>query len=145
METRLHDVTTSVGLLILRVGIGGYMMTHGWGKVERIIERNFSEFGDPLGIGSGLSLILVAFAEFICAGLVVAGLLTRIAAAPIVFTMGIAAFLVHAADPWTMGAGASKQPALMFMAVFLTLIFTGAGRFSLDAVITRRKSKKKVE
>ncbi|MCA1734513.1 MAG: hypothetical protein LC732_13070 [Acidobacteria bacterium] len=32
----------------------------------------------------------------------------------------------------------SKQPALTFLIVFLALVFTGAGRFSLDALIASR-------
>ena len=147
MMTQLRDVMNSIGLLILRVGIGGYMLTHGWGKFQMVLAGDFDQFGDPIGLGSGVSLVLVTFAEFLCAALVIIGLGTRVAAAPIVFAMGVAAFVAHAADPWTMGQGAalyhageaeswaSKQPALMFMTVFLALVFTGGGRYSLDAAI----------
>ena len=53
-------------------------------------------------------------------------------------TMGVAAFLIHANDPWTMGGGASKEPALLYLIGFLPLFFTGAGRFSVDNMIVRR-------
>jgi len=72
---------------------------------------------------------------------------TRFAAAPVVFTMIVAAFVVHGSDPWTMGAGASKEPALLFAFVFLALIFTGAGKFSVDGLLwpayRKRRQKKK--
>ena len=32
---------------------------------------------------------------------------------------------------------ASKEPALLFLVPFLALVFTGAGRFSLDGLIWR--------
>ncbi len=141
MELRRHDLTTSLGLLILRLGIGGYMASHGWGKVQMILNGDFENFADPIGLGKEVSLILVTSAEFLCSGLVMLGLLTRLAAVGPVIAMGVAAFVVHANDPWTMQpAGASKEPALLFLIPFLALIFTGPGRFSLDALIWPRKS-----
>ena len=47
--------------------------------------------------------------------------------------MAVAAFVVHAGDPWTLGAGRSKEPALLYLFPFLALALTGPGRFSLDA------------
>lgn len=145
-----RDTAVSFGLLILRLGIAGYMITHGWGKVQMVRGGQFEMFGDPIGIGPVASLVLVAIAEFLCAILVVIGLGTRVAAIPVVITMGVAAFVAHGTDPWTMteaamrfmsGASqswASKQPALSFLFVFLALVFTGAGKFSIDALITSR-------
>jgi len=145
MEARRQDPSTSVGLLLLRVGIGGYMATHGWGKAQMLLSGKFEDFGDPIGLGPVVSLVLVTLAELACALLVVLGLWTRVAAAPIVFTMGVAACVVHRSDPWTSGRGAelffsgkakiwsSKEPALLYLAAFLALMCTGAGRYALDA------------
>ena len=85
------------------------------------------------------------FAEFLCALLVMAGLATRLAAIPLVVAMGVAAFVAHGADPWTMAAATngSKQPALMFLSVFLALVFTGAGGYSLDAQVVPRIKRRK--
>src|SRR5262245_4715396 len=132
MEARRQDLTTSIGLLILRLGVGGFLVSHGWGKLQMLLAGDFDKFADPIGIGVAPSLVLVTSAEFLCALLVMVGFATRFAAAPVVFAMGVAAFVVHAADPWTMGQGpASKEPALLFLIPFLALIFTGAGRFSV--------------
>ncbi|MCC6673392.1 MAG: DoxX family protein [Planctomycetes bacterium] len=139
MDAEKTDLGTSIGLLVLRLGFGGYMAAHGWGKVQMVLAGAFDKFGDPIGLGNKLSLILAAGAEFGCALLVLVGLLTRLAAVPVAFTMGVAAFLVHTNDPWMMhAAGASKEPALLFLSAFLALAFTGAGRFSLDAVLGPR-------
>lgn len=150
MEGQRQDLTYSFGLLILRMGVGGYMLTHGWGKLQMVVAGDFDKFGDPIGLGSGLSLVLMTMAEFFCALLVMIGCATRFAAAPIVFGMAVAAFVAHANDPWTMGQGAalfmagtskswaSKEPALLFLVPFLALIFTGAGAFSIDGLIASR-------
>ena len=92
----------------------------------------------------------MAMAEFFCALLVILGFATRLAAAPIVFGMAVAAFVAHGGDPWTMGQGAalfmagkakswaSKEPALLFLIPFLALMFAGAGKLSIDGLIWRR-------
>lgn len=141
----------SLGLLVLRIAAGGYMMTHGWGKVRMVLAGEWEKFGDPIGLGKAPSLVAAAGAEFVCALLVVIGLATRFAALPVAFTMGVAAFVVHGNDPWTAGAGAqlfrsgaaqswaSREPALLFLAAFLTLACTGPGRIALDALLWRRR------
>jgi len=127
-----------VGLLLLRLGAGGMMLAgHGWGKLTSFSERA-GDFPDPLGVGSALSMALAVFAECFCAALVVVGAATRLAALPLVVTMLVAAAVVHADDPW-----AKKEFALIYLVPFLTLAFTGAGPFSLDAVPWRRLTAKR--
>lgn len=148
------EIFQSGGLSILRIGLGVYMLTHGWGKLQMLLNGQFEQFGDPLGLGSGLSLFLITFAEFFCALAVVLGLGTRFAALVLVVAMGVAALVAHGGDPWTMGEAArlfrageaqswaSKEPALLYLVGFLSLVFTGAGRFSIDAVIVHFRSKR---
>jgi putative oxidoreductase len=143
MEPQRQGVTTSIGLLILRLGVGGLMLTHGWGKLQMLLAGEFDKFGDPIGLGKEVSLAGIVGAEFVCALLVVFGLGTRLAAAVVVFAMAVAAFVVHANDPWTMGAGASKEPALLFLIPFLALVFAGAGRLSLDHLIWSRRRERR--
>jgi putative oxidoreductase len=101
---------------------------HGWAKLTGFAEMA-ERFPDPLGLGSPtMSLALTVFAEFFCATAVVLGLATRFAAVPLVVTMVVAALLIHADDPF-----AKKELALLYAVPFITLIFTGAGKFSVDA------------
>jgi putative oxidoreductase len=144
------DILNSIGLLILRLGVGGYMLTHGWGKLQMLTAGQFEQFGDPIGLGSRASLALVVFAEFFCALAVMLGLATRLAALPLVIAMAVAAFVAHGNDPWTMEQGyklffageskmpLSKEPALLFLAPFLALAFTGPGKFSIDGLLWPR-------
>lgn len=138
MQPPQHGIVTSIGLLILRVGIGGFMATHGFGKLQMLLSGDYSMWQDPIGVGVTASLALAVFGEFVCPLLVMTGLATRLAAIPPAITMAVAAFVIHAGDPWTMGPGASKEPALLFLIPFLALVFTGPGRLSLDALIASR-------
>lgn len=154
MDERRQTQLGSVGLLVLRAGVGGFMLIHGVGKLKMLFGGQAAQFGDPIGLGPTFSLILAASAEFLCAGLVVVGLGTRFAAVPVVITMAVAAFVVHGGDPLTSGAGAkrffsgeskfwfSKEPALVYLFAFLALAFTGPGRFSLDHAVVPRLRKK---
>ena len=123
----------SVGLLVLRLGVGGLMLfAHGWGKLAGYGERAGS-FPDPLGVGSEFSLLLVVFAEVFCALFIMLGLATRAAVVPLIINMLVITFVIHADDPFRQ-----QEFALLFAIPFLTLLFTGAGRFSLDALFTGR-------
>jgi len=127
-----HDKMSSFGLLLLRVLAGGFMIAfHGWGKLVNFGEKS-DGFLDPLGLGSATSLGLAVFAEVFCALAVVLGLFTRAAAVPLIITMLVAAFLVHADDPFQ-----KQEFALLYAFSFLTLVFTGAGAFSIDSKLKK--------
>lgn len=134
----VHEMWNSIGLLCLRAGLGGMMAYgHGWGKMSQVLKGDM-QFADPLGLGPAVSLMLAAGAEFICAILLIVGLLTRVAAVPLAATMAVALFIVHADDPWQR-----KEMAAVYLVPFLALVFTGAGRYSLDGLIWRRMWDKK--
>lgn len=127
MASSTSQTWTSLGLLILRTGIAGMMLIgHGLPKIMDFSARS-AGFPDPLGLGSTVSLSLAILGEVVCSLFLILGLFTRLAAVPFLLTMLTAAFLVHAADPW-----AKKEFALLYAIPALTLIFTGAGAFSID-------------
>ncbi|MGB5105659.1 MAG: DoxX family protein [Candidatus Zixiibacteriota bacterium] len=138
----IFDTTTGarkidIGLLLLRVGIGSFMLFgHGWGKLASFAEKA-DTWADPIGLGPTLSLSLAIFAEFFCSLAIILGLATRAAAVPLLITMLVAATIVHAADPWS-----NKEFALMYGWAFITLILAGAGRFSVDSIISKKLQSK---
>ena len=71
-------------LLFLRLFIGGMMLSHGWAKLASFSTLS-ATFPDPLGVGSTLSLLLILFAEVGCSCLLIFGLMTRLAALPLMF------------------------------------------------------------
>ena len=113
-------------LALLRIVFSLLIMTHGWSKFERILEGNLS-FGDPIRLGSTLSLYLVTFAELVAPIFIIIGFKTRIMALITSFAMAVAAFIVHGADPL-----AKKEMALLYLVGFLCVALMGAGRYSID-------------
>ena len=134
----MKDKLADVGLLVARLGAGGFMLfAHGIAKISNFSEMS-AKFPDPLGfLGSEMSLVLAIFAEVLCSALVMLGLVTRLAALPLCATMFFAAFVVHGGDPW-----AKKELALLYLVVFAAIALTGGGKLSLDTVIRRRRSSK---
>lgn len=122
-----RPIATDLGLLFLRLASGGMMAySHGWGKLQKMLGGDFS-FADPIGMGEEASLVLTVFAEFVCGILVALGLFTRAALVPLIITMLVAVFVIHADDPF------SKQEfGLLYLVPYLTLFFTGPGKLSLD-------------
>ena len=121
-----HNAATSFALLILRVAFSAAMLTHGYGKFMKVINGEW-KFGDPLGIGVEASLILAAFAEFICSILIILGLTTRFALVPLIITMLVAWQIAHGDDPFS-----SQEKSVLFLSAYIALFITGAGNFSLD-------------
>ena len=126
---------SDLGLLVLRVSIGLMMaFSHGLGKVEKFFAGGEIKFPDPIGIGSSASLFLAGFTEFFLSLLLVVGLATRIVTIPLAITMLVAAFIIHGADPF-----AKKEFALLYLVPYITLFFTGPGKYSLDAKFCNKK------
>lgn len=136
-------IFNSIGLLILRLSFGGMLaLGHGLPKLLKMSEMKDS-FADPLGyIAAPYAFYCLLGAEFLCAILVGVGLLTRLSALPIVYAMGVAAFVAHSQHPVFLGPDSpvSKEPALLYMAAFLTLVLTGPGVFSMDHFMFGRRS-----
>lgn len=126
----MHDTA----LLFSRLLFGATMLiAHGLPKLMSFSQR-MNTFPDPLGVGNSLSLGLTIFAEVLCAGLLALGLFTRWVSGPLAVTMAVAAFIVHAGDPWH-----KKELAFVYMVGYIICGLLGSGRLSLDFVI-RKKS-----
>ena len=125
-------VAAAIGLLVLRIGFGGLMaFQHGWSKLTGFSAMAES-FPDPLGVGHMASLALVVGAEFFCALLLVAGLLTRVAAIPLIINMAVAVFMIHGADPLE-----KKELALLYLIPYVTIFLCGPGAISIDGLIRK--------
>ncbi len=130
LQLKFIPRSTDFALLLLRVVAGLTMLlNHGWGKV-----MNFGGMSDKfmnfLGMGSTVSLVLIIFAEVVCAALITLGFLTRFAALVLAIGMGVAFFVGHGMKLSNPGSG---ELALIYLLIAVTLFFSGAGKFSIDA------------
>jgi putative oxidoreductase len=121
--------------LAIRIGAGGMMLTHGIPKIGRFLAEGPIRFADPFGLGPEISLGLAIFAEVACAILVLVGFKTRLATLPLIITMLVAAFYAHADDPF-----GKKEPALLFLTLFLSVLLMGPGKYAIDSIKKRHKS-----
>lgn len=121
----------SVILLIVRVVFGVMLMNHGIDKWANYQELS-AVFPDPLGIGSPLSLGLAIFGELVCSMAFIIGFLYRLAMIPMIFTMCVAFFIVHADDPFAV-----KELAFVYLVVFVLMYIVGPGKFAVDRWISK--------
>lgn len=116
-----------LALFLLRLTVGILMLTHGMGKFTTLFGDEPIKFADPIGLGEPASLVLAVFAEVLCSILLIFGIATRLAAIPLLITMMVAFFIVHANDE--LG---HKELPLIYLMIYLCLAITGAGKISVD-------------
>ena len=120
------SIYNNIALLLLRIGFGGMMLTHGLPKLQKLLSGDMS-FGDPIGIGGPASLMLAVLCEVLFPILIIIGFKTRLSSIPVIITMVIAAFIVHAADPFGV-----KEKAILFLIGFIAIALLGPGKYSVD-------------
>lgn len=130
LSTAYSDTSFNISTFVLRVTFGFLMFfNHGINKIKGFSEA-VGRFYDPFHIGHETSLILVIFAEIVCALCVVLGLFTRIAAAVLVLEMLVAVFLFHRGQPLS-----SHELGILYLAAFFGILWIGPGRFSVDGAM----------
>ena len=125
-----RDLWTDASLLVTRLMFGLSMaFAHGQGKVPP--SDGF------IGAVEGMGFPMPAFfawaaglAEYIGGIFIALGLLTRVSGFFLLQTMLVAVFVMHADDPFK-----KMEMGLLYATVSLTLMATGAGKFSLDRLI----------
>jgi putative oxidoreductase len=131
---------TDIGLTILRVATGAIFIAHGAQKLFVYgfagVAGAFQGMGIPF---PGIAGPLTGLVEFFAGLALVVGLLTRLAGVGLAITMLGAIAFVHLAAGFFAPTGFEYPLALL--AATSTLAFTGAGRFSLDALIGSRRTR----
>lgn len=122
----------SLLLLSLRFVVGILLIFHGWNKLTDY-HSLCDTFPDPLGIGSNYSLILAIFGELFCSLFFLVGYQFRIATLPMLITLSVAFFYVHG------GHVSEGELAFVYMMLLFFLLVMGAGRFSLDHYLFKRR------
>ncbi|KKK76887.1 hypothetical protein LCGC14_2859120 [marine sediment metagenome] len=137
LQTEFNQDTKDFWILLLRLLVAAFMLTHGISKFNSLIAEGEIKFGDPIGIGPVASLVLAVFAQVFCSILVGIGLGTRYATIPLIITMAVAGFITLGADPF-----GRKELALLYLLTYVTLFFLGGGKYSVDYLISRKRSGK---
>ena len=98
-----------------------------------------AHFPDPIHIGAGPSLVIALIADFICSILIIVGLGTRLAALFSFVNLAVAWIFVH--HFLFFGRDADHgEVVVLYMGVMLALTFAGAGRYSVDHLIAKKRN-----
>ena len=126
----LSDRYMNLALLVLRLFVGGMMLSHGIAKL-----LNFGAlregFPDPIGWGAAASLVMIILVEVGCSLMVIAGILTRFAVVPMVFAMIMAMTTLSATT-----FGGIELP-LLYVGMCVVIFIAGPGRCSIDDLVGR--------
>ncbi len=143
----LFQTTGDMPGFILRIMLGVVMFPHGAQKFLGWYGGNgFSGtmgfFRDQMGFPAIVAFLVIIGEFFGSLGLLVE-LLTRFTAASLIIIMGGAVMMVHLPHGFFMNwfdqqAGEGYEYHLLVIGMYLTLMVTGAGRWSLDREIANR-------
>lgn len=130
---RKHSLDADIILFVLRVITGLAFVQHGFGKIQNPFHWMGAEASTP-----AIFQALAALSEFGGGFALILGLLTRLGALGITFTMIVAVY-THASvlgDPFiNLSGGRSYELAMVYLAVSLSVIVFSPGRFSADRAI----------
>lgn len=137
---RLLSTDNSIAALALRIPVGIIFAAHGAQKLFGWFGgyglEGTGQFFGSIGLAPGyLMALLAGAAEFFGGLALIVGLLVRPAAASLAFTMIVAIFAVHFSKGFFMDKGGYEY-ALALFAASLSLMFSGAGRLSVDRALT---------
>lgn len=140
---RLLATDQSAASLVLRIPVGVIFVAHGAQKLFGWFGGygldGTARFFGSVGLNPGhLMALLAGAAEFFGGLALLAGLLVRPAAAALSFAMLVAIFAAHISKGLFVDKGGYEY-ALALLAASLSLLVSGAGRFSLDRVLARER------
>jgi putative oxidoreductase len=129
-----------LALLLLRLVAGLAFIQHGYPKFQHAT----SWMGPDATIPAFLQA-LAATSEFLGGFAILFGLLTRLGALGIWFTMAYATYFHHSImhDPFvgSMEHPGSYELALVYFVIMSVLLLRGAGAYSLDGILAKRCKK----
>lgn len=135
-STGKNALGTDLGLLLLRASFGlSLFLKHGLEKVTSFTQMA-QVFPDPLHLGAHVSFMIAATSDVLAAVLLIAGFATRPAALFIACNISVAWVFVHHAEFFGSNADHGEL-CVIYLCGCVSLAFTGAGRFSSDALVSR--------
>jgi uncharacterized membrane protein YphA (DoxX/SURF4 family) len=132
---------TPRAVVLVRLAVGAVFLSEGIQKFlfpEALGVGRFAKIGIP---APAVMAPFVGAVEIVCGALLIAGLLTRLAAIPLIIDMLVAIATTKIplwlkSGFWAMAHEARTDWAMLLGCIFLALV--GAGKYSLDSAISRR-------
>ena len=143
MRTVLHPARTTpalsdIALLVARVAIGFILLAHGWQKFTEFslggTAAAFADMGVPV---SGAAALFAAVVELVGGVALITGVLTPVFAGLNALNLLAAFVIVHIGNGVFVDNG-GYELVLALIAGLLVIGVQGAGRYSVDELLTRR-------
>jgi putative oxidoreductase len=132
MLTKLQWLAPLLG----RLAVGLVFMSTGWGKVHNI--EKVTGFFTSLGIPAPhFQAILVGYSELLCGTALVIGLLTRLAAVPLIVSMIVAILTAKLPDLHNVFDLVGFDE-FTYLVVLIIIAIIGPGRVALDGILVAR-------
>jgi putative oxidoreductase len=123
-------------LLLVRASLAAVFVPSGWGKLHDL--GKVSEFFTELGIPApAFNATLVAISELGCGLLLLVGVLSRLAAIPLIISMTVATITAKR-DEITGIAALLAIDEVIYVVMAIVILVLGAGRLSIDGLLGRR-------
>lgn len=122
--------------LVVRLFFGYFWLETGWAKLHNLaaFTERFIGWGIPF---PAFSAALSAGTEFVAGGLIMIGLLTRLAAIPLIINMVVAIAVVVIKNVGSFDDFVELDE-FVYILIFFWLLMAGPGKVSVDTLISRR-------
>jgi putative oxidoreductase len=121
--------------LVVRLFFGYFWLETGWAKLHNLdaFTERFIGWGIPF---PAFSAALSAGTEFVAGGLIMIGLLTRLAAIPMIINMAVAIAVVVIKNVGSFDEFVELDE-FVYILIFFWLLMAGPGKVSVDALTSR--------
>jgi putative oxidoreductase len=121
-----------------RLGVGLLFLLDGWAKLHNLpaVTQYFEELKIP---APGFNAAFVASTQLVCGGLLVVGLLTRLATVPLIICMAMAILTAKLKDLVNLYAFVGFDE-FTYQVVLVMIAIIGPGKVSLDHLIWKKPS-----
>lgn len=147
MLRKLFITTDTFAPTIVRLALGIVILPHGAQKLLGLFggygfSGTMSFMTETMGIPAVFAFLAIV-AEFFGGLGLITGTLTRLSALGTGVTLAVAALMVHTQNGFFMNwfgnqAGEGYEYHILFVAMALSLVLTGGGRFSIDRFIAEK-------
>lgn len=139
LHCRCSDKCQRVAPLLLRLAVGSIFIAHGYQKLAMIGVENFGNFLGSMGVpAAGLFAWFITILEIGGGAALILGIAVHWISKLFAAEMLTAFFLVHITNGIFVEDGGFELVMLLFAAV-VSLIITGAGKWSLDDMMMKKK------
>jgi putative oxidoreductase len=140
---RTMTTQATPAVILIRLLVGAVFLSEG---IQKFLYPDALGVGRFTKIGIPYPEIMAPFVgvcEIVCGSLVLAGLLTRLASIPLIIDMLVAIAttkfpILAKTGVWSMAHEARVDYAMLLGSIFLLVV--GAGRWSVDHLVTFRRS-----